>query len=40
MGTIKNQVQLMGNVGRDPTVTILENGQKIVRFSLAENHRS
>ena len=40
MGTIKNQVQLIGNVGQYPTVTILESEQKIARFSLAESHKS
>ncbi len=37
MSTIKNHVQLIGNVGHDPEVTNLENGKKVVRFSLATN---
>ncbi len=37
MGTIKNQVQLIGNVGQDPTITILESGKKVARLSLATN---
>ena len=37
MGTIKNRVQLIGNVGHDPEVTNLESGKKMVRFSLATN---
>lgn len=37
MGTIKNHVQLIGNVGQDPEVTNLESGRKVVRFSMATN---
>ena len=37
MGIIKNNVQLIGNVGQEPTVTNLENGKKVARFSLATN---
>lgn len=37
MGSIKNHVQLIGNVGQEPTVTNLESGKKVVRFSLATN---
>ena len=37
MSTIKNHVQLIGNVGQEPTVTNLENGRKGARFSLATN---
>ncbi len=37
MSSIKNHVQLIGNVGQDPTVTNLENGKKVARFSLATN---
>ena len=37
MNTIRNHVQLVGNVGQDPTVTTLENGKKVARFSLATN---
>ncbi|GGW36336.1 hypothetical protein GCM10007383_21600 [Arenibacter certesii] len=37
MSTIRNHVQLIGNLGEDPKVTILENGRKIARFSLATN---
>ena len=37
MSTIKNHVQLIGNVGQEPTVTNLESGKKVVRFSLATN---
>ena len=37
MSTIKNQVQLIGNVGQEPQVTVLENGKKVARISLATN---
>lgn len=34
---MKNQVQLIGNVGIDPEVTNFESGAKKVRFTLATN---
>ncbi|MFY0712614.1 single-stranded DNA-binding protein [Seonamhaeicola sp. NFXS20] len=37
MSTIRNHVQLIGNVGQAPTVTNLESGKKVARFSLATN---
>ena len=37
MSTIKNYVQLIGNVGQEPTITNLENGKKVARLSLATN---
>lgn len=37
MSTIQNHVQLIGNLGDDPTVTNLESGKKVVRLSLATN---
>ncbi|WP_435138399.1 single-stranded DNA-binding protein [Formosa sp. A9] len=37
MGTIKNHVQLIGNIGQDPIITTLESGKKVARFSLATN---
>ncbi len=37
MSTIKNYVQLIGNVGQKPTITNLESGKKVARFSLATN---
>ena len=37
MSTIKNHVQLIGNLGDTPKVTELENGKKVARFSLATN---
>lgn len=37
MSSIKNHVQLIGNVGQEPTITNLESGKKVARFSLATN---
>ncbi|WP_026753014.1 single-stranded DNA-binding protein [Sediminibacter sp. Hel_I_10] len=37
MSTIRNHVQLIGNVGVEPTITNLESGKKVARFSLATN---
>lgn len=37
MSTIRNHVQLIGNVGQEPTTTNLESGKKVTRFSLATN---
>ncbi len=35
MNTLKNRVQLIGNLGQDPEIKNLENGKKLVRFTLA-----
>ena len=37
MSTLRNKVQLIGNIGSDPKVTVLESGSKTVRFSMATN---
>ncbi len=37
MSTIRNHVQLIGNLGDDPKVTHLDSGKKVARFSLATN---
>lgn len=37
MSTLRNKVQLIGNVGGEPTITNLESGKKVVRLSLATN---
>jgi single-strand DNA-binding protein len=37
MSTLKNRVQLIGNVGQGPTITNLESGKKVARLSLATN---
>lgn len=36
---MKNKVQLIGNLGRDPELRNLENGQALLRLSLATNER-
>ncbi len=42
MSTLRNKVQLIGNVGNEPETTVLESGKKVTRFSLAtnENYRN
>ena len=35
MNTLKNRVQLIGNLGQDPESKTLESGKKMVRFTLA-----
>ena len=37
MNTLKNHVQLIGNVGQEPQITNLENGKKVARLSIATN---
>jgi single-strand DNA-binding protein len=37
MMNIKNHVQLIGRLGADPQVKILDNGTKVARFSIAVN---
>src|SRR5690606_21466317 len=37
MSTLKNKVQLIGNVGQEPTISTLDNGKKVARISLATN---
>ncbi len=37
MSNLRNKVQLIGNVGNDPEMTVLESGKKVIRFSLATN---
>ena len=37
MNALKNKVQLIGNLGNDPEVIILENGKKLAKFSMATN---
>jgi len=37
MSTLRNKVQLIGNVGNAPEIKNLENGKKVANFSLATN---
>jgi single-strand DNA-binding protein len=37
MNTLKNKVQLIGNLGQDPEVKETANGKKYAKFSLATN---
>ena len=37
MSTLRNKVQLIGNVGNEPKITSLESGNKVARFSMATN---
>ena len=34
---IRNKVQLIGNLGNDPKITKLENGNSLAKFSVATN---
>ena len=35
MNALKNKVQLIGNLGQDPEIVTLENGNKLAKFSNA-----
>ena len=35
MNNLRNKVQLIGNLGRDPEITNLDSGKKIANFSMA-----
>ncbi len=37
MSTLRNKVQLIGNLGNAPEIINLESGKKIAKFSLATN---
>jgi len=37
MNTLRNQVQLIGNLGKKPEIITLEDGKKLAKFSLATN---
>jgi single-strand DNA-binding protein len=37
MNSLKNKVQLIGNLGNDPEIVDLETGKKLAKFSLAVN---
>src|SRR5512147_1105387 len=35
MSSIRNKVQLIGNLGKDPEIKTFDNGRSVARFSLA-----
>lgn len=37
MTSLRNRVQLVGNLGMDPEIKVFENGRKKVKFTLATN---
>jgi len=37
MNTLRNKVQLIGNLGNDPEIVTLESGKKLAKFRLATN---
>lgn len=37
MNSLKNRVQLIGNLGQDPETKTLESGKKVTHFTLATN---
>ncbi|WP_370175615.1 single-stranded DNA-binding protein [Leeuwenhoekiella palythoae] len=37
MSTLKNKVQLIGNLGNDPEIVNLDSGKKLAKFSIATN---
>lgn len=37
MSTLRNKVQLIGNLGQDPEIINLESGRKLAKFSIATN---
>jgi single-strand DNA-binding protein len=37
MNSLRNRVQLIGNLGQDPEVKTLESGKKVAHFTLATN---
>lgn len=37
MNSLKNKVQLIGNLGNDPEIIALDSGKKLAKFSIATN---
>ncbi|GHC43291.1 single-stranded DNA-binding protein [Ulvibacter litoralis] len=37
MSTLKNKVQLIGNLGNDPEIITLDSGNKLAKFNIATN---
>ena len=39
MKNLLNSVRLFGNVGKDPSITLFENGNKVAKWSMATNEK-
>jgi single-strand DNA-binding protein len=37
MSTLRNKVQLIGNLGNDPEIVTVSSGRKLAKFSMATN---
>ena len=37
MNSLRNKVQLIGNLGNDPEIINLDSGKKLAKFSIATN---
>ena len=37
MNTLRNKVQLIGNLGKDPEITNFESGKTLAKFAIATN---
>ena len=37
MNTLRNKVQLIGNLGNDPEIINLESGKTLAKFAIATN---
>ena len=37
MNSLRNKVQLIGNLGNDPEIITLDSGKKLAKFSIATN---
>ena len=37
MNTLRNKVQLIGNLGNDPEIITLDSGKKLAKFNIATN---
>ncbi|GAK76003.1 single-stranded DNA-binding protein [Nonlabens ulvanivorans] len=39
MSTLRNKVQLIGNLGQTPEIKVLDSGNKLAKFSIATTDR-
>jgi len=37
MNALKNRVQLIGNLGNEPEIIVMESGRKLAKFAIATN---